>query len=231
MSRTDHVFEPSAHTDTFARDHLPPQDQWPVMLWDTLPELKAYPKRMNCARELLDKQAAIHGDRPVIHYNDEVWSYNRLLETANRIAHVLVQDYGVKPGNRVMLRAPNNPMYVACWFAVMKVGAIAVATMPLYRWRELTFMTEKAEIELAICDWRLRDEMETTRKESKHLKRICYFYSEGVADSLEARMATKPATFETLDTMGRCLPDRLHLGHHRPGQGLHALPSRCAGDL
>jgi 2-aminobenzoate-CoA ligase len=195
-----HRFEPSAHTDTFARDHLPPQDQWPVMLWDTLPELKAYPKRMNCARELLDRQAAIHGNRPVIHYNDEVWTYAKLLETANRIAHVLVQDYGVKPGNRVLLRSPNNPMYVACWFAVMKVGAIAVATMPLYRWRELTYMTEKAEIELAICDWRLRDEMETTLKESKHLKRICYYYGEGVADSLESRMAAKPAEFETLDT-------------------------------
>jgi 2-aminobenzoate-CoA ligase len=195
-----HQFEPSAHVDSFARDHLPPQEQWPVMLWDTLPELKAYPKRMNCAAELLDKQAAIHGDRPVIYYNDEVWTYAKLLEAANRIAHVLVQDYGIKPGNRVLLRSPNNPMYVACWFAVMKVGAIAVATMPLYRWRELTFMTEKAEIEVAICDWRLRGEMETTLRESKHLKRICYFYSEGVADSLEARMATKPTQFETLDT-------------------------------
>ncbi|WP_341703787.1 AMP-binding protein [Ferrovibrio sp.] len=194
-----HRFEPSAHVDTFPRDHLPPQEQWPVMLWDTLPELRAYPKRMNCARELLDKQAETYGDRPVFHYNDEVWTYRQLLETANRIAHVLVDDLGVKPGNRVLLRAPNNPMYVACWFAVMKVGAVAVATMPLYRWRELTFMTEKAEIGLALCDWRLRDEMETTLKESKHLQRAVYFHAEG-PESLERRMAGKPAHFETLDT-------------------------------
>lgn len=194
-----HRFEPSAHVDTFPRDHLPPQEQWPVMLWDTLPELRAYPKRMNCARELLDKQAETYGDRPVFHYNDEVWTYRQLLETANRIAHVLVDDLGVKPGNRVLLRAPNNPMYVACWFAVMKVGAVAVATMPLYRWRELTFMTEKAEIGLALCDWRLRDEMETTLKESKHLQRAVYFHAEG-PESLESRMAGKPAHFETLDT-------------------------------
>lgn len=194
-----HVFEPSAHIDTFPRDHLPPLDQWPDMIWDTVPELKAYPKRMNCAAELLDKQAAKYGNRPVIHYNDKVWTYQHLLETANRIAHVLVQDLGIKPGNRVLLRAPNNPMYVACWFAVMKVGAVAVATMPLYRWRELTYMTEKAEIELALCDWRLRDEMETTLKESKKLKRACYFYKDG-PDSLEALMASKPVEFETLDT-------------------------------
>lgn len=199
MPAPKHVFEPSAHIDTFARDHLPPLDQWPNMLWDTLPELKAYPKRMNCATELLDKQAAIHGDRPVIHYNDEVWTYRHLLETANRIARVLVEDLGVKPGNRVLLRSPNNPMYVACWFAVMKVGAIAVATMPLYRWRELTFMTEKAEIALALCDWRLHDEMETTLKESKNLRRVCYFYKDG-PESLESLMASKSAEFDTVDT-------------------------------
>lgn len=194
-----HRFEPSAHVDSFARDHLPPQEQWPAMAWDTLPELQAYPKRMNCARELLDRQAEIHGDRPVIHYNDEIWTYRQLLEAANRIAHVLVDDLGVKPGNRVLLRAPNNPMYVACWFAVMKVGAVAVATMPLYRWRELTYMADKAEIAVALCDWRLREDMQTTMKESRLLKRCLYFYEDG-PDSLEARMATKPADFETVDT-------------------------------
>lgn len=194
-----HRFESSAHTDSFARNHLPPQSEWPEMRWDTLPELAAYPKRLNCARELLDKQAEKYGARPVIHYNDEVWTYRQLLETANRIAHVLVDDLGVKPGNRVLLRAPNNPMYVACWFAVMKIGAIAVATMPLYRWRELTFMADKAEIAVAICDWRLRDEMETTLKESRQLKTCRYFYAEG-PESLESLMAAKPPTFETVDT-------------------------------
>lgn len=194
-----HDFEPSAHIDTFPRDHLPPQAQWPQMAWDTLPELRAYPRRLNCARELLDKQAAIHGNRPVIHYNDETWTYSKLLETANRIAHVLVDELGVQPGNRVLLRAPNNPMYVACWFAVMKVGAVAVATMPLYRWRELTYMADKAEIRVALCDIRLRDEMETALKESRHLERCLYFGSDA-AGSLDAAMAKKPAHFETVDT-------------------------------
>src|SRR3546814_4405550 len=90
-------------------------------------------------------------------------------------------------------------MYVACWFAVMKVVAIAVATMPLYRWRELTFMADKAEIAVAICDWRLRDEMETTLQESRQLRTCRYFYAEGT-ESLESLMAAKPATFETADT-------------------------------
>ena len=193
------MFEPSAHVDSFARDHLPPRDQWPAMDFASLPELRAYPKRMNCATELLDKQAARFGDRPVLHYNDTTWTYRQLLEASNRIARVLVEDLGVKPGHRVLLRAPNNPMYVACWFAVMKAGAVAVATMPLLRWRELTYIADKAEIAVALCDGRLRDELATTLEKSHHLKRALFFYADG-PDSLEARMAAKPASFANVDT-------------------------------
>jgi 2-aminobenzoate-CoA ligase len=190
--------EYSAHKDTFTRDHLPPRELWPDFDFSGLPEL-AYPEHMNCATELLDKQAEKYGDRPVFHFNDEVWTYRDLLEKANRIAHVLVDDLGLVPGNRVMLRSPNNPMYVAAWFAVMKAGCVAVATMPLLRARELTFMAEKAEIEVAICDKRLSEEMETALEKSSKLKRAVYFYDEG-PDSLEALMAAKPADFTNVDT-------------------------------
>ena len=123
----------SAHVDDFGKLSLPPIDQWPDMDWQTVPELAAYPSQMNCAIELLDKQTEKYGDRPVIHFEDSVWTYNDLLAKSNQIAHVLVDDLGIKPGNRVFMRAPNNPMYVAIWLAVMKVGAIGVATMPLLR--------------------------------------------------------------------------------------------------
>ena len=191
----------TAHVDTFARDHLPPQDQWPDMDFSVLPELAAYPAQMNIARELLDRGAERWGDRPCYHYEGHVWTYSDLLDRANRIAHVLVDDLGVQPGNRVMLRAPNNPMYVACWFAVMKVGAIAVATMPLLRWRELKFMSEKAEIRVALCDRRLEEDMATAISESTCLQSVIHFSGDlSGEDELEKAMAGKPATFETVDT-------------------------------
>ncbi|MCW5751270.1 MAG: benzoate-CoA ligase family protein [Alphaproteobacteria bacterium] len=194
------MHEPSAHVDTFARDHLPPREAWPILDLDTVPEIAAYPARMNCARELLDRQAERFGRRPVLHFGAEVWTYRDLLEKANRIAHVLKDDLGVRPGNRVLLRSYNNPLYVACWFAVMKAGAIAVATMPLYRRRELTFMADKAEIAVALCDRRLSEELEAARGQSTHLKEIVYFNDPANERSLEALMARKPADFETVDT-------------------------------
>jgi len=194
---------PSAHLDDFSGRQLPPAEQWPEMDWQSLPELAAYPARMNCAVELLDKQAAIHGERPVIHFEDAVWRYTDLLAMANRIAHVLVDELGVKPGNRVLLRAPNNPMYVAAWFAVMKVGAVGVATMPLLRAKELVYIAERAEVEVGFCDHNLKDEMELTLARSKTLKRIIYFSNLGrepEAGNLDALIADKPATFANVDT-------------------------------
>ena len=143
----------TAHVDTFARDNLPPLELWPEFRFD-VPEVR-YPERMNCAAELLDRMAAKAGGRIVIRTSDGQCTYTQFMAQANRIAHVLVKDMGLVPGNRVLLRGPNNPMMAACWFAVMKAGGIVVATMPLLRAKELTEIVTKAEVSHALCDRRL----------------------------------------------------------------------------
>jgi 2-aminobenzoate-CoA ligase len=192
----------TAHVDTFARDHLPPAKLWPELIFE-LPELQ-YPKRLNCGAELLDQMAARgHGERNVIHalVDGKVVSctYRQLLQRANQIAHVLVEDLGLKPGNRVLLRAPNNPMMAACWFAVVKAGLIAVPTMPLLRAKELQQIIAKAKVGAALCDVRLKEEMELAAAGSSDLRRVLYF-NDGGAGSLEQRLSAKPATFANVDT-------------------------------
>src|SRR5512132_2131213 len=126
----------TAHIDTFARDNLPPRELWPELIFE-LPELR-YPERMNCAVELLDRAIEKgRGERTAIVAPGLRWTYADLAAQANRIAHVLVDEMGLVTGNRVLLRAPNNPLMAACWFAVVKAGGIAVATMPLLRAKEL----------------------------------------------------------------------------------------------
>jgi 2-aminobenzoate-CoA ligase len=193
----------SAHVDDFGKISLPPQDQWPDMDWQSVPELAAYPGQMNCAVELLDKQAKKYGDRPVIYFEDAMWTYNDLLAKANQIAHVLIDDMGIVPGNRVFMRAPNNPMYVAIWLAVMKVGAIGVATMPLLRAKELTYITEKAVVKTGFCCDHLMDEMEKTIDQSITFESAIYFSNLGQKPgngNLDELMADKPTTFENVDT-------------------------------
>jgi 2-aminobenzoate-CoA ligase len=152
--------QPSAHRDPFCREALPPRELWPEMRYDRLPEL-AYPPRLNCAVELLDRRVAEgDGERIAIHYPGGRWTYRQLLAAANRIAHVLVEDLGVVPGERVLLRGANTPTLAACWFAVLKAGAVAVATMPLLRVRELTFIADKARIRLALTDARVAGDCE-----------------------------------------------------------------------
>src|SRR5437667_1613402 len=141
----------SAHTDTFARDNLPPREQWPELIFD-LPELR-YPGRLNCATELLDRAIGRGwGGRVALHFPEGELTYAQLLDQSNRIARVLTEDMGLATGNRVLLRGANSPWMAACWFAVMKAGGIAVATMPLLRAKELTEIVLKAGVKRALFD-------------------------------------------------------------------------------
>jgi 2-aminobenzoate-CoA ligase len=187
---------PSAHVDTFARDNLPPPDQWPEFRF-TLPELQ-YPDRLNCVTEFVDRWVANDGDRVAILSPAETLNYRQLAERINRIANVLTRDLGMLPGNRVLLRAPNSPMAIAVYLAIIKAGGIVVATMPLLRAKELSYVVTKAQIKLALCDARLADEMEKTRPLAPHLEQAVYW---GSADGLEAMMA-KPGyeSFTACDT-------------------------------
>ncbi len=186
----------SAHIDTFARDHLPPPEQQPEFLFD-LPELQ-FPERLNCATELLDRHVAEgRGDRICIRAPGVSWTYADLQEQANRIAHVLVRDMGLVPGNRVLLRAPNNPMLAACWFAVMKAGGIAVATMPLLRAKELNAILEIGQVTHALCDATLAEEMNLAAQNQPGLRQLRFFHDDGPG-GLEAVMARMPADFQNV---------------------------------
>src|SRR6266849_2536345 len=179
---------PSAHVDHFARDNLPPRSQWPDFVF-TLPELR-YPDRLNCAVELLDRWIAQgYGDRPCLISPVEKLTYRGLAERVNRIANVLTRDCGLVPGNRVLLRGPNSPMMVAASLAVIKAGAVVVATMPLLRAKEIAYPIAKAKIRLALCDHRLAEEMEKARALAGDLERVGDWGS-GAADALETLMAT-----------------------------------------
>ncbi len=153
---------PSVHVDTFCRDHLPPAGQWPEIEF-TLPEL-AYPDRLNCADALLAGTIERLGaDRRCLlpqGLDEEVWSYGDLARVANQVARVLTDDLGLVPGNRVLLRGPNNPWLVACWFGVVLAGGVAVTTMPLLRPTEIATICDIAQVQLALCDERFISDLD-----------------------------------------------------------------------
>jgi len=189
----------TAHIDTFVLDHLPPGELCPETDWTGVPEL-AYPDSLNAAADLLDHWIARgEGGRTAFHHSAGPWTYTRLHDAANRIANVLVSDCGLVPGERVLLRAANQPMLVACWFAVLKAGGIAVTTMPLLRVRELSDVIQKAHVTLAISDASVSTDLEAAMK-GRERARLLRFNHDG-ADSLNALMAGKPATFSNVQTM------------------------------
>lgn len=189
---------PSAHVDTFTRDNLPPLDQWPDFLLDGFD----YPERMNAGVELTDAMVARgFGDRTALIGNGRRRTYKELADWTNRLAHALVEDLGVKPGNRVLIRSANNPAMVACWLAATKAGAVVVNTMPMLRAGELTKIVDKAEITHALCDTRLMDEMEACAAGSRFVTRVVGFDGTSNHDAELDRLALeKPVQFDAVPT-------------------------------
>ena len=191
---------PSTHVDSFTRDNLPPAELWPDLLLDD--PVFRYPEHLNAAVELTDRMVERgFGDHIALIGNGRVRTYKELTDWSNRLAHVLVEDYELVPGNRVMIRSGNNPAMVAAWLAVTKAGGVAVNTMPMLRAGELGQIVDKAEIRLALCDSRMGEELEACAVDSRFLERIVYF--DGTRNheaELDERALTKPVAFEAVRT-------------------------------
>jgi 2-aminobenzoate-CoA ligase len=189
---------PSAHLDTFTRDNLPPPDQWPEFLMEGF----EYPDYVNAGVELTDRMVEQgFGDNTALIGNGRHRTYKELADWTSRIAHALVEDCGVKPGNRVLIRSANNPAMVACWLAATKAGAVVVNTMPMLRPGELAKIVDKAEIALALCDTRLMDDLVACAKSSRFLKKIIGFDGTVNHDAELDRIAlNKPVRFEAVKT-------------------------------
>ena len=199
-AKTPSQLGPSAHVDTFARDNLPPFDQWPDFLLDR-PEFQ-YPERLNAAVELTNRLVERgFGDRVALIGNGRRRTYKELTDWSNRVAHALVENYGVKPGNRVLIRSGNNPALVAAWLAATKAGAVVVNTMPMLRAGELTKIVDKAQIGIALTDTRIADELIACAMDSRFLKQVVGFDGTSNHDAELDRIALdKPVKFDAVPT-------------------------------
>lgn len=189
---------PSGHLDTFARDNLPPAEQWPEMLLGGFD----YPEYLNAAVELTDRMVERgFGDHTALIGNGRRRTYKELSDWTNRIARALTEDYGLKPGNRVLIRSANNPAMVACWLAATKAGAVVVNTMPMLRTGEIAKIVDKAEVSMALCDTRLMDELVAVAKESPFLTQVIGFDGTANHDAeLDRAALNKPVKFEAVRT-------------------------------
>lgn len=189
----------SAYIDTFARDHLPPVEQWPVVEFTT--ESLKYPDRLNAAAEIIDVPVATFGPgRPALRTpGGDMWTYGQVQQRANQVAQVLTEDFGLVPGNRVVLRSPNNPWTVACWLGVLKAGGIVASTFSALRVRELTPIVEKSRPTIALVDHRFVDDVVALRDTIAPDLRVVAFGGDGVGD-LAALASAKSGRFTNVET-------------------------------
>ncbi len=189
---------PSGHADTFTRDRLPQPADWPEIRLQGFD----YPEWLNAGVELSDRMVERgFGDHVALIGNGRHRTYKELADWSNRIAYALVENYGVRPGNRVLIRAANNPALVACWLGATKAGAVVVNTMPMLRTGELHQIVDKAEIALALCDTRIMEDLVACAKDSRFLRTVVGFDGTANHDAELDRVAlNKPVRFEAVRT-------------------------------
>jgi 2-aminobenzoate-CoA ligase len=186
-------FTRSAHVDSFTRDNLPPAEAWPEIIGL---ERLGYPERLNAAVELVDGTIATHGaQRQAMLGSDSAWTYGELASLVRRASNVLVE-LGVQPGNRVLLRGPNNPWLAVAWLAVLRVGGVVVTTMPLLRAGEIEKIVDIARVQFAVVDHRLLDEWNAV----EGFGGATLTYGSDAPEDLVARSARASDVHEACDT-------------------------------
>jgi 2-aminobenzoate-CoA ligase len=190
---------PSAHVDTFARDHLPPADQWPVLEFTT--DALQYADRINAGVALVDEPARRVGDdAPALRTPDGVtWTYGDLRRRSDRVAQVLVEELGLVPGNRVLLRSPNNPWTVAAWLGVLKAGGVVVTTMAALRIRELGPIVSRTRPVIALVDHRFAEDVLALR-DTEAPDLVVVTYGGGTPEDLESRVEAVSGELTAVDT-------------------------------
>lgn len=180
--------------DPFVIERLPDGGTAPLLHFD-LAELD-YPQHFNAAVELLDRAVAEgEGSRLAVVNDAGQWSYRDLQRLSDRIAHLLVEDGKLVPGNRVLLRGPNSYTLIACWFAVLKAGGIVVTTMPMLRAGELIPILDKAQVSHALVDSRCLQDWRQAADQSDSLRWTATFDGDAGTGALEALAAGHSGAF------------------------------------
>jgi len=181
--------------DSFVRDRLPPAEQQPGFLFD-LPELR-YPERLNAAVELVaggDPEALA-----VINAQGR-WTYGEMQDLSDRIARLLVEEEGLIPGNRVLLRGPNTATLFAAWLGVLKAGGVVVATMPVLRPGEIATILHCAQVSHAIVDSRYVGDFRQGAEQAGTVRSLLRYDGDHGRGALETRLRAIAPGFAPVDT-------------------------------
>ncbi|HEX9931818.1 MAG TPA: AMP-binding protein [Allosphingosinicella sp.] len=185
----------TAHLDTFVRDRLPPRELQPEFLFD-LPELQ-YPERLNAAVELI---GTFDADALAVVNDHGAWTYGEMRDMSDRIARLLVEEEGLVPGNRVLLRGPNTATMFAAWLGILKAGGVVVATMPMLRPGEIATILERAQVSHAIVDSRFIGDFRLAAEQAGTVRSLTKYDGDYGNGELETRLKGVSPGYTPLDT-------------------------------
>ncbi len=93
-------------------------------------------------QENLVAAAARWPEKTGLVFYDTPLTYAEMADAARRIAGFLATDFGVRPGDRVMIQLQSTPQFVLAYYGVLMAGAVVVPVNPMNRLAELAHVAE-----------------------------------------------------------------------------------------
>jgi len=141
--------------------------------------------------EVLARQAARHGNRPFLFFEDQVYGYEDLNAQVERVAGCL-QRAGVGKGDKIAIMLDNRPEYLFIWLGAAKIGAVEVPVNTGHKGDLLAYVIDRADCRFAFIEDALRPQLEAIRSRIPKLERLIVLDSDG-ADSWQTFMRDAPA--------------------------------------
>jgi len=99
----------------------------------------------------IERHARSIPEKIAIYFRSKSYSYDRFNREVNRIAHSLLTE-GVKKGDKIALMMKNSDMFMFVYYAIMKVGAVAVPVNFRLTTREITYILNDSDSSIVFFD-------------------------------------------------------------------------------
>jgi benzoate-CoA ligase family protein len=122
------------------------------------------PEKLNITAYYLDSNMEKgKGDKVAVYYRDEKITYGEIAALTNKVGHVL-KELGVEAEDRVLLALNDSPEFIASWFGIIKIGAVATDVYSFLQPKDYAYFLNYTRATL--------QKFEQATASSRHLKHV-----------------------------------------------------------
>lgn len=130
------------------------------------------PERINLTSYYLDSNL-VHGRgrKTAVYFEGRTISYSQIAKLTNRVGNALLE-LGVEAEDRVLMALNDSPEFIASWFGIIKIGAVATDVYSYLQPKDYEYFLNYTRAKVAIADSYTMEKIEGVAAKAKYLKHL-----------------------------------------------------------